>query len=100
MTIEDFRPCVCGHLRVSHGAGFCGGCQNVIGDDCCDGFRQAVEPYIEIAPSPNARLMVFDIGIWADEGFGERVSVDGITRLRLRPSDIAFADWKRKQAKP
>lgn len=57
-------------------------------------FLPADEPYIDIAPSPNARLMVFDAG-WADEiGFGERVSVDGVTRLRIRASSIAY--WAHK----
>lgn len=112
MTIEDFRPCVCGHAKHLH-AWVDGRPECLHGRDkdtsvvcgngvcVCLDFFPAVEPYIDIQIKSE-----WYEGSTIEWGGIEPEKVSCVNHgrsttltVRLRPSDIAFADWKRKQAR-
>lgn len=93
MTVDDFRPCVCGHEKrlhvVTRGYSDCNGCEGT-----CDGYMPADEPFVDVWCNDNTPTQAWHPLYQTAEQIDSCV---GGVRLRIRPSDIAFADWDAKQ---
>ncbi len=101
LTVEDFRPCkTCGHQKRKHHAKGtdpsqcwhkgCGGCTE---------FTPADEPWIDITiTGDDYEHSSIDWGrVVPEMVYTERNGCSETEVYRIRPSDIYFADWKRKR---